>query len=107
MKSEDSVVIARFVDRMEAELAAARLRSDGIEPVLLMDDGGGAIPALDLTRGIRLAVAPENEEIAGAVWYLTGGESTYVNGQVLAVDGGFEATGIGLPTLRRDQQIKG
>jgi len=24
-----------------------------------------------------------------------------VNGQVLAVDGGFEAAGVGLPTLRR------
>lgn len=47
------------------------------------------------------------EEIASAVWFLTGGESSYVNGQVLAVDGGFESTGIGLPTLRRDQQIKG
>jgi NAD(P)-dependent dehydrogenase (short-subunit alcohol dehydrogenase family) len=45
-------------------------------------------------------------EIASAVWFLTGGESSYVNGQVLAVDGGFESTGIGLPTLRRDQQIK-
>jgi NAD(P)-dependent dehydrogenase (short-subunit alcohol dehydrogenase family) len=45
-------------------------------------------------------------EIACAVWFLTGGESSYVNGQVLAVDGGFESTGIGLPTLRRDQQIK-
>ncbi|HSF94500.1 MAG TPA: SDR family oxidoreductase [Thermohalobaculum sp.] len=46
------------------------------------------------------------EEIAGAVWYLTGGDSTYINGQVLAVDGGFEATGVGLPTLRRDHQLK-
>lgn len=44
------------------------------------------------------------EEIAAAVWFLTGGESGYINGQILAVDGGFEATGIGLPTLRRDQQ---
>jgi len=47
------------------------------------------------------------EEIAAAVWFLTGGESHYINGQTLAVDGGFEATGVGLPTLRRDLQIKG
>jgi hypothetical protein len=35
------------------------------------------------------------------VW-LCGPEAGYVNGQVLAVDGGFDATGVGLPTLRRN-----
>jgi meso-butanediol dehydrogenase / (S,S)-butanediol dehydrogenase / diacetyl reductase len=40
------------------------------------------------------------DEIAQAVWFLCGPSATYVNGQVLAVDGGFDATGIGLPALR-------
>lgn len=42
------------------------------------------------------------EEIAAAVGYLCSPAAGYVNGQTLAVDGGFDATGIGLPTLRRD-----
>jgi meso-butanediol dehydrogenase/(S,S)-butanediol dehydrogenase/diacetyl reductase len=42
------------------------------------------------------------EEIAEAVGFLCSGRAAYVNGQVLAVDGGFEASGVGLPTLRRD-----
>jgi meso-butanediol dehydrogenase/(S,S)-butanediol dehydrogenase/diacetyl reductase len=41
------------------------------------------------------------EEIAEAVGYLCSSAASYVNGQVLAVDGGFDASGVGLPTLRR------
>jgi NAD(P)-dependent dehydrogenase (short-subunit alcohol dehydrogenase family) len=41
------------------------------------------------------------EEIAAAVGYLCSPDASYVNGQTLAADGGFQATGVGLPTLRR------
>jgi len=53
---------------------------------------------------IPLARYGTTEEIAAAVGFLCSAEAAYINGQVLAVDGGFEATGIGLPALRQPQE---
>ena len=42
-------------------------------------------------------------EIAEAIVFLCSQRASYITGQCLAADGGFEATGIGLPALRKNQ----
>ncbi|GKX35470.1 MAG: oxidoreductase [Rhizobiaceae bacterium MnEN-MB40S] len=40
------------------------------------------------------------QEIAEAIVFLSSDKASYVSGQLLCVDGGFQSTGIGLPALR-------
>ncbi len=41
------------------------------------------------------------KEIADAVAFLCSAAASFINGQILAVDGGFDAAGVGLPSLRK------
>jgi NAD(P)-dependent dehydrogenase (short-subunit alcohol dehydrogenase family) len=56
----------------------------------------------DYHDAIPLARYGAEEEMAQVVGFLCSDAAAYVNGQVVAVDGGFDAAGVGLPTLRRD-----
>jgi len=40
------------------------------------------------------------DEIANAIWFLCSSEASFITGQVIAADGGFQGTGVGLPALR-------
>ena len=50
---------------------------------------------------IPLARYGLEEEIAAAVGFLCSPGAAYITGQVLAVDGGFDAAGVGLPAFRQ------
>ncbi|MCK5274954.1 MAG: SDR family oxidoreductase, partial [Alphaproteobacteria bacterium] len=40
------------------------------------------------------------QELAEAIFFLSSDKASYINGTVINVDGGFAASGIGLPSLR-------
>lgn len=50
--------------------------------------------------GIPLNRSATEKDIAETIFYLCSEKTSYITGQMIAVDGGFDATGIGLPALR-------
>ena len=56
----------------------------------------------DYHDAVPLARYGLEEEIAEVVGFLCSKQASYVTGQVIAADGGFDAAGVGLPTFRRD-----
>jgi NAD(P)-dependent dehydrogenase (short-subunit alcohol dehydrogenase family) len=58
----------------------------------------------DYHDAVPLGRYGQETELANAIVYLCSDGASYVTGQQLAVDGGFEATGIGLSTLRRERR---
>ena len=87
-----------------AELGNVGIRVNAVAPGPVDTAMARQVHTPDIRAGYHDAI-PLNrygleEEIANAVWFLCSDAASYVNGQTLAVDGGFEATGIGLPSLR-------
>jgi hypothetical protein len=57
---DDAVVLESFYSRIEAEMAAGLLESEGVPAMVMADDVGGAYPSLQFVRGVRLMVAAED-----------------------------------------------
>jgi hypothetical protein len=58
---DDAVVLETFYNRIEAEIAAGLLESEGIETMVMADDAGGTYPMLQFLRGVKLMVAAADQ----------------------------------------------
>ncbi|MBI2768269.1 MAG: SDR family oxidoreductase [Burkholderiales bacterium] len=86
------------------ELGARGIRVNAIAPGPVETEMAKLVHTPAIRRDYHDAI-PQNrygtvEEIASVAGFLCSAAAGYVNGQVIAVDGGFDAAGVGLPTLR-------
>jgi NAD(P)-dependent dehydrogenase (short-subunit alcohol dehydrogenase family) len=98
--------LAHLTKQFAVELATLGIRVNAVAPGPVETAMAKAVhtPAIraDYHDTIPLNRYGGEEELADAVFFLCSERASYITGQMLAVDGGFEATGIGLPTLRRE-----
>jgi len=97
--------LIHLTKQQACELGNAGIRVNAIAPGPVLTEMAKKVHSTSIISDYFDAI-PLNrygtpEEIAEAVGYLCSAAASYVNGQVLAVDGGFDASGVGLPTLRR------
>ena len=98
--------LAHLTKQFAVELATLGIRVNAVAPGPVETAMAKAVhtPAIraDYHDTIPLNRYGGEDELADAVFFLCSERASYITGQMLAVDGGFEATGIGLPTLRRE-----
>jgi NAD(P)-dependent dehydrogenase (short-subunit alcohol dehydrogenase family) len=96
--------LAHLTKQLAVELASLGIRVNGVAPGPVDTAMAKVVHTPEIRADYHDAI-PLNrygleEELAEAVFFLCSDRSSYITGQILAVDGGFDAAGIGLPTLR-------
>ena len=96
--------VIHLTKQQAAELGEWGIRANCVCPGPVRTKLAMAVHSPDIIAAYHDAI-PLNRygseaEIAEAIAFLVSDKASYVTGQVLAADGGFEATGIGLPALR-------
>jgi len=96
--------LAHLTKQLAVELASLGIRVNAVAPGPVDTAMAKAVHTADIRADYHDAI-PLNrygleEELAEAIFFLSCERSSYITGQILAVDGGFDAAGIGLPTLR-------
>lgn len=97
--------VIHLTKQQAAELGEYGVRANCVAPGPVATAMSKAVHSPEIIAAYHDAI-PLNrygaeEEIASVVTFLTSEAASYVTGQTVAADGGFDATGVGLPALRK------
>ena len=97
--------VIQLTKQQAAELGEYGIRVNCIAPGPVKTKLAMAVHTQDIIEAYHDAI-PLNRygtelEIANGIYFLASEKASYITGQTLAVDGGFQATGVGLPSLRK------
>jgi NAD(P)-dependent dehydrogenase (short-subunit alcohol dehydrogenase family) len=100
--------LAHLTKQQAAELASIGIRVNAVAPGPVDTAMAKAVHTPEIRADYHDHM-PLNrygleEELAEAIYFLCSDRASYITGQVLCVDGGFDSTGIGLPTLRKEMR---
>ena len=100
--------LAHLTKQQAAELAALGIRVNAVAPGPVDTAMAKAVHTQAIRRDYHdhmpLNRYGREEELAEAIYFLSSDRASYITGQVLCIDGGFDSTGIGLPTLRAEMR---
>lgn len=96
--------VIHLTKQQAAELGEHGIRANCVCPGPVRTKLAMAVHTPDIIAAYHDAI-PLNrygseQELAQMITFLCSEKASYVSGQIIAVDGGFESTGIGLPSLR-------
>lgn len=96
--------VIHLTKQQAAELGEHNIRANCVCPGPVRTKLAMAVHTQDIIDAYHDAI-PLNrygseQEIAEVIAFLCGSKASYVTGQIIAADGGFESTGVGLPSLR-------
>jgi len=100
--------VVHLTKQLAVELGDYGVRANCVSPGPVKTKLAAAVHTPEIIKayydGIPLNRSATEQDIAETVVFLCSEKAAYITGQMIAVDGGFDATGIGLPALRASRQ---
>lgn len=100
--------LKHLTKQQAVELSALGIRVNAVAPGPVETAMAKAVHSPEIRADYRDAIPLGRygleEELAESIFFLCSDRASYITGQVLAVDGGFDAAGIGLATLRGERR---